>query len=125
MTSNQIGNTTEAIVLAALVKQSKTVLIPWGGGEIYDLAFEENGILKKVQCKTGYLRSRGAVTFNTSSTHRKYGKEIDFFGVYCPQNGKIYLVPREVTCDSCTSLRVELPKNNQKKGILMAQQFEI
>jgi PD-(D/E)XK endonuclease len=119
MSTDHIGNTTEAAVMTALLKKGFTVLVPWGGGAAYDLAVELGGKFSKIQCKTGRI-TKGVVYYHTDSTHREYGDAIDFFGVYCPANGKTYLVPIPGR-----SLRVTPTKNNQKKGIWLAEEFEI
>jgi PD-(D/E)XK endonuclease len=49
------GKTTEAVILATLVKLGKSVSILWGE-ERYDLALDEGGRLMRIQCKTGHIR---------------------------------------------------------------------
>jgi hypothetical protein len=44
------GKTSEAVILAALVKLGKSVLIPWGE-ERYDLGLDEDSRLVRIQCK--------------------------------------------------------------------------
>ena len=48
------GKTSEAVILAALVRLGKSVLIPWEE-ERYDLALDEGGRLLRIQCKTGHV----------------------------------------------------------------------
>jgi PD-(D/E)XK endonuclease len=43
------GKTSEAVILAALVKPGKHVLIPWGEGR-YDLAIDDDGRLVWKRC---------------------------------------------------------------------------
>ena len=38
--TTQIGTTTEGVILAALLKAGKTVLIPFGSQQDYDLVME-------------------------------------------------------------------------------------
>ena len=93
------GKTSEAImILAALVRMGKSVLIPWGE-ERYDLALDEGGRLVRIQCKTGHVRD-GCVCFKTSITDARrplgdgeYAGQIDAFAVYCPQIERVYLIP--------------------------------
>lgn len=47
------------------------------------------------------------------------------FGVYCPEVGKCYLVPVEDVTRTTCSLRVDPPKNGQKKGIRWAANYEV
>ena len=57
-----IGNKTEGKVLAALADAGYQILLPFGSGCRYDLAFDDHGMIKRVQCKTGQLlENRGAV----------------------------------------------------------------
>ena len=122
-----VGTRTEGMVLAALLKAKRKVLLPFGGGSRYDMADDLNGTLVRVQCKTGALR-KGAVVFNTKSLTRgnipiPYDGDADFFGVYCPDTDEVYLVPVEGAARSKGSLRVEPAKNNQTKGVLYAKDY--
>lgn len=96
MTPSEIGERTEAAVLAALVCAGKHVLLPFGEQRRYDLAYEEEGRLVKVQCKTGSLLG-AVIDFRTQSmvrgTIRDYLQDVQFFGVYCHELGTVYLVP--------------------------------
>jgi hypothetical protein len=54
-----------------------------------------------------------------------YTNDIDYFGVYCPENDKVYLVPVEDTTQRLCSLRVTPAKNNQKKRVRWAKDYEV
>ena len=76
------------IVLSALLQAGHRPLLPFGDGHPYDLAFDQNGELRRVQCKTGRMIN-GAVYFPTSiwcrdNRWRPYRNDVDYFGVYCP-----------------------------------------
>jgi hypothetical protein len=128
MNTTEIGNRTEAFVLGALIRSGRQVLVPFGGGRRYDMVFEEEGKFFRVQCKTGELRT-GAVRFPTSSINRDshvrrhYQEEIEFFGVYCPDNDSVYLVPVDEVGVREGSLRVEQTRNNQEKGVRWAAAY--
>lgn len=118
--TNVIGALTESKVLATLVSAGFVVAIPFGVAK-YDLIIDGNDGLKRVQCKTGRLKN-GAVSFNVYSVKRQsgggwstvcYQGEADLFGVYCPQNDKVYLVPVDDHVGSI-ALRIEPAKNGQK-----------
>jgi hypothetical protein len=121
-------------VAAALVAAGKTVLTPLANVKRYDLVIEEQGVFSRVQCKTGRL-FRGAVFFRThrlraakreAGWERKvttYVGDVDFFGVYCPDNDTVYLVPITVTSERNCSLRVAAAQNGQHKGIRWARDF--
>lgn len=135
MDTTKIGNITEGALLSSLMRSGRVVLIPFGTQDDYDIVFEEGGRFFKVQCKTAHT-VKGVMIFNaytvvrdkdTKKYHnRYYGEKIDFFGVYCPENGKCYLVPvSEITAKAKVHLRLVPPKNNQKKRILMAEDYEL
>lgn len=96
MNPSRKGERTEGVVLATLLRLGKNVLLPFGSHLRYDLVFEEDASFRRVQCKTGRIRN-GGIVFNTSSrtsgSNRGYVGEIDLFGVYCPENEGVYLVP--------------------------------
>lgn len=119
----------EALCLSALISSGLTVLLPFGDNERYDFVVDNNGILERVQCKTGKIYN-GAVRFSTSSsqTHRKRGRQnyigqIEKFMVYCPQNHGIYLVPIDHCPKSMMNLRIDSPKNKQSIGIKYAEDY--
>ncbi len=124
-----IGECAEAMVMAALLRARKVVLRPFGESQRYDLVIEENGVFSRVQCKAGRYRD-GAVEFRATSNHyhrggraRRYAGEVEYFGVYCSELNKCYLVPiAEV--GTCGYLRV-LPARSGRKKVKPAQRYEI
>jgi hypothetical protein len=56
-----------------LVRAGYLVSIPFGEDHRYDLVVEKDGILSRVQVKTGRLRN-GVVMFNCYSSHGRVGK---------------------------------------------------
>lgn len=126
-----IGDLSEAMVFAALLRAGKVVLHPFGDNQRYDLVIDEKGIFKRVQVKTGRI-IRGAISFPTCSSyaHRKrpskdYKGQIELFGVYVPKMDKVYLVPVNVVGTRCALLRLEKPKNCQSKNIRWAKDYEL
>jgi len=125
------GKRTEAAILHALVQLGMSVLIPWNE-ERYDLAVDEGNRVVRIQCKTGRLRD-GCVGFKTCVMDSRrplgdggYHGQIDAFGVYCPQNGKTYLIPIEdVPAVTYAVLRIDAPLNGQTTGIRWAHKYEI
>lgn len=132
MNSKVIGNIAESQVIAALIKKGKKVLLPFGDNERYDLVIEENGKFKRVQTKSGKLKN-GVISFATKSTNRINGKsvgknytgQIEFFAIYCLETNKVYLISIDETREGSCYLRVNCPKNNQKKHIKYAKKYEI
>jgi hypothetical protein len=133
---NRIGAVTQIKVMAALVEAGKVVLIPCVDVRSYDLVIEDAGRFHRVQCKTGRL-FRGAVYFRPHrlrAARRETGWErrvtdykghVDYFGVYCPENGKVYLVPLEAVTRRACSLRLTPARNRQNKRIRWARDFEV
>ena len=131
LTTNDIGERAQGVILAEVMKYGYTVLIPFGEGRRYDMVIEKEGQFSRLQCKTGrYIN--GVIKFNTCSTNwfnktRKLytREEIDYFAVYCEYTGKVYLVPVEEITGSDGTLRVEPTANNQAKGVRWAKAYEI
>jgi len=125
MTPSEIGERTEAAVLAALSSLGKAVLIPFGPRR-YDLAFDEAGKLVRMQCKAG-RQVAGAIHFRTHSVGRSalrdYRDDIDLFGVYCHEREEVYLVPVHDVPLRGARLRLEPPKNGQRAGIRAADKY--
>lgn len=133
MNTKHKGDITEAKCLAKFVSMGKSVLVPFGDNKRYDLAIDETGILKRVQCKTGHIR-KGAIAFNACSTPtmrgnnkktRGYKNEADLFAVYVPELDKIYLIPVGDVGATKVNLRLYPAKNNQHKRIRLASMYEI
>jgi hypothetical protein len=128
--TSSIGNTTEAVVLAALVHAGYSPLLPFGAGHPYDIALDHAGKLLRVQCKTGRLLKNGVVFFPTaiwcrSMSYRSYRGDVDYFGVYCPGAEEVYLVPIGDVPQRAASLRVAPPRNGQCSGVRWARDYVI
>lgn len=123
------GNLSEAKFLADALDAGYPVLIPFGDGSRYDMVIDIEGSLKKVQVKTGRLRE-GKIIFQTTSNNKGYNRksyhgEVDFLGVYCRDNDTSYLIPVAETGASQMVLRLDKPKNNQSKGINLAENYKL
>lgn len=130
---------TEAAILARLSGQDGvTVLLPFGGGNgRYDMVIDDNGTFYRIQCKTGRLERNGTVVaFNAaSSTYHYYGGkgrewrdyrgQVEYFGVYCPQINRAFLVPVDIVGKTEGTLRLAGSKNNQSKNVHWAEDYEI
>jgi hypothetical protein len=130
MARTERGNEAEAAVLAAFVSRGFDVLIPFGGGQPFDLVVQvAPGAFLRVQCKAAWA-SKGCLAFNTRSTdhgtgRRSYRGLADVFGVHDRLSGSVYLVPLDAVAEFQGRLRIKPPKNNQRRGIRMAADFEI
>lgn len=111
MNPKAIGEISEGVVLAHMIKRGVPVLIPFGNNQRYDMVIEEEGELIRAQVKTGRLAD-GCVIFKTSSVNGFTGKRTmyvgsaDIFLVYCPETEQVYRVPVEECGVSRASLRV-------------------
>jgi hypothetical protein len=118
------------MVLAALIRRGYHVLTPFGEGHPYDLAVWLGGTnFARVQCKTAWPVG-GCLVFNCRSTDHGRGPQsyrglADVFGVYFPPRQSVYLVPIDGVANFEGRLRLEPTRNNQKRGIRFAAEFEI
>jgi PD-(D/E)XK nuclease superfamily protein len=125
------GKTSEAVILAALVKLGKSVLIPWGE-ERYDLALDEGGRLVRIQCKTGHIRD-GCVCFKRASPTRgghwetaaTPGRLMRSLSTARKSNGYTWVPIEAVRTTIGARLRLEPAKNGQTWNIRWAREFEL
>ncbi|MFN7950010.1 MAG: group I intron-associated PD-(D/E)XK endonuclease [Blastocatellia bacterium] len=124
------GNLSESKVLTAYIEAGFLVSLPFGGGAPYDLVVDTGERLLKVQVKTGRLRN-GCVLFaaqrisgHHGTKRRRYEEsEFDVYAVYCPDNDRVYVIPRLGDLAE-GRLRVSHTRNNQKQNIRWAGEFE-
>jgi hypothetical protein len=122
------GNTAEAAVLHALTAAEIVVLLPFGGGLPFDLgAVLPDGTIVRIQVKSGRLRSN-CIEFNTCSSDHGYGRQdyrgrADLFAVHVDETGAIFVVPVDDTPSYRGHLRVVPAKNQQRRGIRMAEDY--
>lgn len=130
------GEITETIVLAKLVELGYDCLLPFGHDSRYDIAIDDDGKLIRVQCKMAHsVEEKSCIVFGIATTYarvggkphirKSYKGEVDYFGVYSPDTGKVYLVPIEDIAESSTKLRLQPTKNNQEKGVKWAKDYEV
>lgn len=109
-----------------------TILIPISEHEVFDFVVYKDSQFTRVQAKYRSLEN-GVVTvpLKTSwadrhGSHIKYldKEEIDLMTIYCPDTEDVYFVnPSQFENKNAISLRVEPPKNNQRKNVLFAKDF--
>ncbi len=130
-----IGDRTTLAVMLVLREAGFGVLTPFGENTRYDLAIDNGCKIFRVQCKTGRIR-QGAVRFAVCSCYghhlrakdarRDYQGQVDYFGVYCPDNIAVYLVPiADLSVRVQAALRVEPARNGQRNKIRLASEYEI
>jgi hypothetical protein len=128
------GEVCRTQISTALALQGKIVLWPLGDFQRYDLVFDDGGRFYRVQCKMGRL-ANGAIQFHPCSVDSRsqkgtcirkgYAGEVEFFGVYCPELKKCYLIPVEDVPITQCCLRFEPPRNRQKTRIRWAMSYEM
>ena len=130
MSTIDVGNMSEAFVLTAYTDAGFFVSVPFGNGCAYDLVVDTGRRLYKIQVKTGWSH-QGCLNFKGQRRIRESGHngmrryqvgEVDFFAVYYPLDGRIYVVPFEVM-GTYGRLRVEPVMNGQRKFIRWAADF--
>lgn len=130
-----VGDRTTLAVMAALQEAGFALYVPFGENTRVDLIIDDGHQLSRVQCKTGRLRL-GAVRFNTCSTYahhpnpkvvrRNYLGQIDYWGVHCPETCGVYLVPiADASLRKQAALRVEPSRNNQRRHVRLAADYQI
>lgn len=132
MNTKQIGNITEVESMLHFLKLGINVLRPYGDCERYDFVIDLNGKFYRIQVKTSTLSDDGkSIMFSCKSSHRKNGNivnekytsdDIDYF--VTTWNGKCYMVPIG-ECKNIKILRFSKAKNNQRKNISFARDYEI
>ena len=130
-----VGDRSTLAIMLALQEAGHTIFLPFGENSRCDLAIDIDDRLVRVQCKTGRLR-QGAVRFKVSSCYahhrnprsvtRDYLGEVDYFAVYCRETEGVYLIPIEEIALTCQgALRIDAPRNGQRRRIRFAARYEI
>jgi hypothetical protein len=124
------GNAAEAAVVAALSAVDIPVLLPFGQGLAFDLVAvtPPEGKLVRIQVKSGRIR-KGCVEFNTCSTDHGAGPQpytgrADLIAVHVPDPNRLFMLPVAVCPTSKGYLRIEEPRNNQRRHVRFAADFE-
>ena len=104
MNSKRKGSIAVGAAIAHFVRNELSVLIPISDCDKYDLAIDQQGVIKRIQCKYssakepsgGYivdLRTFGGYRNRTYHSHYLQ-EDFDYLFVYC-SNGDKYLIPME------------------------------
>ena len=102
--SKRKGSLAVGEAVAYFIKDGITVLVPISDCDKYDLAIDEKGIIKRVQCKYSSDREKSGAFiidlrtfggYREKTYHTKYLKDaFDYLFIYC-SNGDKYLIPSE------------------------------
>ncbi len=124
------GNAAEAAVLAALVAADIPVLVPFGQGLAFDLAAVlPDDALIRIQVKCGRIR-KGCVEFNTCSTDHGAGTQVykgraEVIAVHASEVGRLFVVPVDECPSSRGYLRLDSPRNNQRRRVRLAADYTL
>ena len=135
LTTDQKGAIAEAAIASTAVKLGIGVYAPvFDSGARYDLIFELGGRLFRVQCKWA-PRYGDVVVVRCYSTRRARDglrrrtytvDDTDLIAAYCPQLDRCFVIgPERFTIRSETRLRVGPCRNNQKRGVLWADDYAL
>jgi hypothetical protein len=133
LTTNQKGLVAETAIVHECVKLGVGVARPLDAAP-YDLILDLGPKLLRVQCKLA-VRRGGVVVIWTrrcrrgreGHIHRSYAAdEIDAIEAYCPDTGRCYLLPHQLSVDrALVQLRLAPTKNNQIEGIRWARDHDL
>lgn len=106
------------------------VLVPETEHSPFDLVIWKDGTFKTVQVKYRNIRNGALSVQFSSSWADKHGIHsnpvdksiVDVYCIYCPEHDKCYYLD-PTKFNSTVTLRVNAPKNNQKTGILMVEDY--
>jgi hypothetical protein len=133
LTPSQKGAAAEARIAAEAMKAGVVVLRPLIEGRRYDLLFDIEGRLVRVQCKSAVRHGDVIVVGTRTSRHTPHGyvrttysaSEIDAIAVYCADNDACYLIPiDDLRGRSMIHLRLARARNNQEFAITYAADYE-
>jgi prevent-host-death family protein len=134
LTTNQKGAIAETKIAAAATELGVPVLRPVVEYGRYDLAFEIEEQILRVQCKWGRLDdAAGVIRVNLMSSRctpngyerRRYtAEEIDLVAVYCGRLDRCYLLSSSMAAGRRgIDLRVASPLNGQRACVNLADDF--
>jgi hypothetical protein len=134
LTTNQKGGIAENAVTAEALVNGIMVYRPMSEGGRYDMIFDIQGRLMRVQCKWA-TRDGDVVTVRPYSSrrtadgmlNRRYtADEIDAVAAYCHDLGRSYLLPASLVCGRrAVHLRLAPSRNNQERRINWAKDYEL
>jgi hypothetical protein len=127
------GDIGVACVIADLLKHGIQVALPISEHLPFDLvAIHHNRPMAKLSVKYRRQNKRGVISVPARSvwwdrnglhTNRHSPGDYDAVAVYCPDTDQCYYILASGLTDSCTTLRITNPGNNQVAGVRMACWF--
>ena len=128
-----IGDIGEAQAIALFTKKQIPVSKPLTNNVRYDLIIEKDNKLYRVQVKSTANIKDGKMEFATNTTNYTKGtwssnhyskNEVDLFFLYCLENDWCGLfIPDNEDIPTTLFIRTMPPKNNQKVGIRLMEDY--
>ena len=134
MNPSHKGAIAEIAIAAEAAKLGVVVSRPLVEGRRYDLVFDVDGLLLRVQCKWGTRQGAviSAYIRTCRLTPRGYvrttydASEVDAFGLYCAELDECYLIPlSDVAGQSKVQLRLTPAANGQELAIRYAETYRL
>ena len=122
--TNRKGDIAELAVAKRFLELGYLISIPFGDDAPYDLVAEMNGVLKRVQVK--HIKPlKNTLRFRLlADSGRPYKETTDLMVGYNPDDGKMYMIePNKFDANRMVTLKLNKPKNNQTKGVNLAENF--
>jgi PD-(D/E)XK endonuclease len=129
-TKKQLGERSQAYIIARLLEVGYIVLTPYGDSSRYDPVIEDaENRFWRVQCKTAWVEGEdnGYIKFATTSlrshsmngkvqySRAKYTGQIDFFAVYSHEQHKTCLIPANQATGNTMRLRLTYRRTTRRK----------
>ena len=134
LSTNQKGAIAETGILHIATKLGIEVYVPAIEHGRYDMIFDLQGQLWRVQCKWGKLKGE-VVSAHTQSSRRTADgflarsyteEEIDAIAVYCCDLDRCFFLPISLVAGRrMIHLRLGPARNNQRAGINWAQDYDL
>jgi len=125
------GDISEAAINLEFVKKGYTVCTPNGENQRYDFIVEKDGIMQRVQCKTGRLEN-GTLVFNccngnnaSSNGTSDYRGDVELFGCYNSELDEVFVIKVDDCARTICTLRLQETKSNQKKFVKWAKDYKL
>jgi hypothetical protein len=131
--THQRGAVAEAAIALAAIKAGIGVFKPINDGERYDLIFDLRTRLMRVQCKAAARCGAVVIVRCRSGRRTRHGivmrpytrQEIDAFAAYCAELERCFFLPIDrFSGRTAISLRLGLPRNNQRLGVNWADDYD-
>jgi hypothetical protein len=134
MSPNQMGAAAEAAIAWEATQLGVPVLQPMFIDCRYDLVFQTDAGLLRIQCKWARCK-KGAVLVRARTCRRVAGgyergtyspEEVDAIGAYCAEVRRCFLIPIvDIPPSGIIHLRLGPAKNNQLKRLHSAAEYEL